>query len=449
MVASPDALSATGERERRRRREPMGQNQTRPATSPETPGAEQESASEAPGGGQKVLPSADVSNYYNEIDRHAAAWLRELIRAKLIPAGDVDERSILDVRPGDLAGYAQCHFFAGIAGWSHALRIAAWPDDRPVWTGSCPCQPFSAAGKSSWHGDAETFGPPVSRAHPLVPTCNDLWRAGCEQGWRLDGSLEYLLTWKERVTPAGRVICALRASGRRTSGSGFTGWPTPNTPSGGPNAKSTATHTGGMDLEGAATLAGWPTPMAGNPGTKDYNPAGNTDSSRKTTELAGWTTPRSCDGKTGHNYSDQMTGKSLSMDASLAGWNTPRATDGANGGPNQAGGALPHDAALAGWATPSSRDWKDTPGMSTTGRNPDGSERTRLDQLPRQAALASGTPTTSSPARTESRGALNPRFSLWLMGFPAEWAFYGERAMLSCRRSPLSSSVRTSKPANP
>ena len=85
-------------------------------------------------------------NYYNEHDAKAAAWMRELIKEGLIADGDVDERSIVDVQPGDLAGYTQCHWFAGIGGWSLALRLAGWPDDRPVWTGSCPCQPFSSAG---------------------------------------------------------------------------------------------------------------------------------------------------------------------------------------------------------------------------------------------------------------------------------------------------------------
>ena len=85
-----------------------------------------------------------MSAYYNEFDAFAAAWLRELISEGLIADGDVDERSICDVRPADLAGYDQCHWFAGIGGWSRALHLAGWPDDRPVWTGSCPCQPLSS-----------------------------------------------------------------------------------------------------------------------------------------------------------------------------------------------------------------------------------------------------------------------------------------------------------------
>lgn len=97
--------------------------------------------------------------YYNEIDPYAAQWLRNLIAAGHIAPGDVDERSILDVAPDDLAGYVQCHFFAGIGVWSHALRLACWPDDRPVWTGSCPCQPFSVAGVGSGMDDERHLWP--------------------------------------------------------------------------------------------------------------------------------------------------------------------------------------------------------------------------------------------------------------------------------------------------
>ena len=100
-----------------------------------------------------------MAAYYNENDPKAAAWLRELIKAGLIADGEVDERSIVDVRPDDLRGFVQCHFFAGIGGWSYALRLAGWDDKRPVWTGSCPCQPFSAAGKGYGAADSRHLWP--------------------------------------------------------------------------------------------------------------------------------------------------------------------------------------------------------------------------------------------------------------------------------------------------
>ena len=100
------------------------------------------------------------------------AWLRELIKGGLIADGEVDERSITDVDAGDLVGFNQCHFFAGIGGWSYALRLAGWPDDKPVWTGSAPCQPFSAAGAGLAADDARHLAPKfidlVRTARPRV-----------------------------------------------------------------------------------------------------------------------------------------------------------------------------------------------------------------------------------------------------------------------------------------
>jgi len=109
-----------------------------------------------------------MSAYYNEFDPFAAAWLRELIRAGHIAPGDVDDRSIKDVKADDLRGYTQCHFFAGIGVWSHALRSAGWSDERPVWTGSCPCQPFSAAGKGGGFDDERHLWPDFFR---LIEEC--------------------------------------------------------------------------------------------------------------------------------------------------------------------------------------------------------------------------------------------------------------------------------------
>jgi DNA (cytosine-5)-methyltransferase 1 len=100
-----------------------------------------------------------MSAYYNEFDPFAAAWLRELIKDNLIPEGEVDERSITEVSPDDLKEFTQCHFFAGIGGWSAALRLAGWADSRPVWTGSPPCQPFSVAGNNKAQDDERHLWP--------------------------------------------------------------------------------------------------------------------------------------------------------------------------------------------------------------------------------------------------------------------------------------------------
>lgn len=205
-------------------------------------------------------------------------------------------------------------------------------------------------------------------------------------------------TWKGRTTPLGRRYLERAASVLRTSGSGSTSVPTPNTPSGGPNSRSTATHTGGMDLEGAVSLAAVPTPKVS---TGDYQNgrdgkpilnlqgvaklAGNNDYSRKIVELASTATPTAED--------SQCTG-----------------------GHRGCHDTLSAQAKCSSVASPSARDYKDSPGMSETGVDPDGSIRSRLDQLPRQAQLAdSGLTATGGTPATKSTGQLNPDYSRWLM----------------------------------
>ena len=113
-----------------------------------------------------------MTAYYNEIDPYCAAWLQNLMDAGHIAPGHIDTRSIEDVTPNDLAGYIQCHFFAGIGVWSLALRAAGWPDSRPAWTGSCPCQPFSAAGKGAGFADERHLWPAwqhlIAQCRPAV-----------------------------------------------------------------------------------------------------------------------------------------------------------------------------------------------------------------------------------------------------------------------------------------
>lgn len=106
--------------------------------------------------------------YYNEVNKFAAQWIRNLMAAGHIMEGEVDERSIEDVHPEDLRGFTRCHFFAGIAGWDHALTLAGWPPDREVWTGSAPCQPFSEAGAGAGFADKRHLWPAW---HHLIKEC--------------------------------------------------------------------------------------------------------------------------------------------------------------------------------------------------------------------------------------------------------------------------------------
>jgi DNA (cytosine-5)-methyltransferase 1 len=107
-----------------------------------------------------------MTAWYNENDSKTAAWLRELVVQGHLPEGTVDERSIADVEPSDVPDTA--HFFAGIGGWPLALELAGWPTDRPVWTGSCPCQPFSAAGQQRGTADERHLWPEWLR---LIAEC--------------------------------------------------------------------------------------------------------------------------------------------------------------------------------------------------------------------------------------------------------------------------------------
>lgn len=232
-----------------------------------------------------------------------------------------------------------------------------------------------------------------------------------QAGLDVNGSMEYRLTWKSWGMESGRRISALRASGRRTFGSGCSG-----------------------------ERSGWGTPrVTTNGGIPCLEHTGKGSRLEDQAATAGWITPASRDHKGGneHHAMHRAKGCQLDSQALLAGWNSPRATDGSNGGPNQTGGALSADVALTGWPSPNCCS-----PQSMRGRGQDPLVRkSNNHQVNLQDATFGLIPPQSS-AEMEKPAAyrLNPRFSLWLMGYPAVWACSGARAMQSCRKSRRNSS---------
>jgi len=236
------------------------------------------------------------------------------------------------------------------------------------------------------------------------------------------GSTLFSLTWMTRITPAGRSISALRASEPLTEGSVFIGWPTPNTPSGGPNSKSTATHTGGMDLDGAATLAGWAT-------------------------LASWPITRAIDGEKGQRTEAGLAAEiarkghldELPSIAQLAGWKTPCVPNGGRISGNtedlgkhrdgtKAQIGLENKAKLSGWTTPRPTDENMAIDAQLTAFG-DGPIGFLLGPNGWEIVPASG--------------QLNAAHSRWLMGLPPAWDDCGVTAMASSSKRPKASLKRT------
>jgi hypothetical protein len=302
------------------------------------------------------------------------------------------------------------------------------------------------------------------------------------------GSTLFRLTWKVRVTPSGRRIFALRASGRRTSDSDCTSWPTPDTNPEAPNTglnrgknwgghrrrltvcglgnaaqlvawqtPSVADGEGGhlsrsgnrRDeplLPGQAKLAAWLTPQAGSPATDEYNEAGNTDSGRKTVALANWATPAHRDFRTANlrTYRERGGGKKgeqLQNQVQLTSWTTPRKSDSSTGSQyseNMTGKSLTMDASLSSWGTPRAQNARHGTMSPSEQRRHDPNELHRQVQL-----TDSGQTPNGSIAPTESTGQLNPAHSRWLQGLPKDWDDCADTATPSSPRSRKRSSKHT------
>jgi hypothetical protein len=241
----------------------------------------------------------------------------------------------------------------------------------------------------------------------------------------------FAATWKAQVTPQRRQFCRLALSERRTEGSGFGSWPTPNA---GPQNEGDSTwqmrrealkakhgngNGFGLTLGQAASLAPWPTPTVPNGGR-----------SVSTDKMDA--TGRTADGK---KHAAQ-----LEHAVKFAPWPTPTvAQHGSAETPSAKRDRGAHTGVTlmdaASWATPAARDWKSNEGSADF--HSARLEQTRGKPLSEQAH---GATSNGSPAATAKPGQLNPAFSRWLMGYPAEWDDCAPTATRSSRRSRPNSS---------
>lgn len=230
------------------------------------------------------------------------------------------------------------------------------------------------------------------------------------------GSTLFRHRWRRRTTPLGRRYLHRQALVVRTSEKGFTSVPTPNTldtiDRTGLRPSRIATNRKSGYLTEIVPLASCPTPRANDAEKRGMVADDPRNGLVTTANLANVPTPQKHDVTTrGNTEADHHHyPHDLSNAAKLSTVATPRSEDSQCAGAHRGTADTLHSQTkLASVATPSKRDWKDSPGMSEPGVDPDGSIRSRLDQLPRQAQLAaSGQTATGGTGETESIGQLDP-----------------------------------------
>lgn len=268
------------------------------------------------------------------------------------------------------------------------------------------------------------------------------------------GSILYQLTWKERRTPAGRLIVALRArADRRILDSGFTGWPSPTKADGAGSRNLTATrytvppsgvHTG-VTLTDAASLAGWPTPaVSDTTGGGQGKRADGRSNLNEYVMLAGWPSPQSRDWKSGQISAGPLEHnvRPLSEAALLSGWATPRTEDSQCSGMRHSRGVadtLTAQSSLSGWATPQTRDhFPAYTDEYIAAKKAQGHGMQNLNDQAASAVIGPGPiGYLLGPNGWEivpASGQLSAAFSRCLMGLPPQWCVAAILAWRSLRQ---------------